>query len=113
MPSIRCYAQFGTSGLIRLLGWHGVGSRGRGSHPTSAAAAATAADEQGPGGPGFDMLAMECLEALLMAMQRRIRYLRDRHFYDRLPVEAQYGIFRRNFHRFDRFELDLRGHTRP
>ena len=24
-----------------------------------------------------------------------------------------YGTFRLNFHRFDRFELDLRGHTQP
>ena len=24
-----------------------------------------------------------------------------------------YGTFRHNFHRFDRFELDLRGHTQP
>ena len=26
---------------------------------------------------------------------------------------AAYGNFRLNFHRFDRFELDLRGHTQP
>ena len=25
----------------------------------------------------------------------------------------QYGTFRLNFHRFDHFELDLRGHTQP
>ena len=24
-----------------------------------------------------------------------------------------YGTFRLNFHHFDRFELDLRGHTQP
>ena len=24
-----------------------------------------------------------------------------------------YGTFQLNFHRFDRFELDLRGHTQP
>ena len=27
--------------------------------------------------------------------------------------ETVYGTFRLNFHRFDRFELDLRGHTQP
>ena len=27
--------------------------------------------------------------------------------------DARYGTFRLNFHRFDRFELDLRGHTQP
>ena len=33
---------------------------------------------------------------------------------DYLPaMEAAYGTFRLNFHRFDRFELDLRGHTQP
>ena len=26
---------------------------------------------------------------------------------------AKYGTFRLNFHRFDRFELDFRGHTQP
>ena len=30
-------------------------------------------------------------------------------FWDRVA----YGTFRLNFHRFDRFELDLRGHTQP
>ena len=28
-------------------------------------------------------------------------------------IESAYGTFRLNFHRFDRFELDLRGHTQP
>ena len=28
-------------------------------------------------------------------------------------ARALYGTFRLNFHRFDRFELDLRGHTQP
>ena len=27
--------------------------------------------------------------------------------------QAQYGTFNLNFHRFDPFELDLRGHTQP
>ena len=74
--------------LIRLLGWHGVGSRGRGGGNDNAGTDSGGGGEQGSGGPGFDMLAMECLEALLMAMQRRIRYLRDRQFFDRLPAEA-------------------------
>ena len=29
------------------------------------------------------------------------------------PSLVRYGTFRLNFHRFDRFELDLRGHTQP
>ena len=29
------------------------------------------------------------------------------------PGVGRYGTFRLNFHRFDRFELDLRGHTQP
>ena len=33
--------------------------------------------------------------------------------YDEPRVEIVYGTFRLNFHRFDRFELDLRGHTQP
>ena len=38
------------------------------------------------------------------------------HNYHLLAVNAQaigYGTFRLNFHRFDRFELDLLGHTQP
>ena len=33
-----------------------------------------------------------------------------------MPIEEHvfvYGTFRLNFHRFDRFELDLRGHAQP
>ena len=30
-----------------------------------------------------------------------------------IAVGAGYGTFRLNFHRFDRFELDLRGYTKP
>ena len=30
-----------------------------------------------------------------------------------VATQAMYGTFRLNFHRFDRFELDLRGHTQP
>ena len=30
-----------------------------------------------------------------------------------VAVQQRYGTFRPNFHRFDRFELDLRGHTQP
>ena len=33
-------------------------------------------------------------------------------YYTSAEAVGRYGTFRLNFHRFDRFELDLRGHTR-
>ena len=32
---------------------------------------------------------------------------------DGVVLPPMYGTFRLNFHRFDRLELDLRGHTQP
>ena len=47
----------------------------------------------------FVMLYLQPLEAVLLGQLR--------------VVFTMYGTFRLNFHRFDRFELDLRGHTQP
>ena len=46
--------------------------------------------------------------------QRLLRFevLADGTF-DFKSCGSRYGTFRLNFHRFDRFELDLRGHTQP
>ena len=56
-------------------------------------------------------IAMACLSTSLGALFGAARILQAIARDEIYPIS--YGTFRLNFHRFDRFELDLLGHTQP
>ena len=58
------------------------------------------------GPPGLLLLAVALLHEAVSALPTPARH-------GGIDSYSRYGTFRLNFHRFDRFEPDLRGHTQP